>query len=196
MLQGEEIVSNFSKHSVVCFFVLSALAVGCTSNTYSAKENVSSQPTKTQYHDYGRSAVLHFTKASASITEAEKAKLRDIVAKLGRDNIKRIEIASWSDKDFPQAGPDLPKVDRDLADERATNIGSFLKESLDISFLRVRAYSMAETSNWLARMFRTDGAELKSIFAKEEESSMVRDDFNVIVNEGGPSKAVVVFILK
>lgn len=187
-------MNKFSKHSAVCFFVLAALSAGCASNTY--KENVSKASTKTQYHDYGRSAVVNFSRGSANLTEPAKEKLKDIVAKIGADNIKRVEIASWSDKDFPKSGPDLPKADRNLAEQRASSIHDFLKGPLDISFMRIRSYSMAETSNWLARTFRTDGAELKSVFAKEDETPMVRDDFSVILDEGGPSKAVIVFILK
>lgn len=187
-------IKRISKHSAVCFFILAAFGAGCASKDY--KEKSSEKVAKTEYHDYGRSAVIMFSKGKADLTQSEKTKLENIVAAIGVDNIKRVEIASWSDKDFPKAGPDLPKVDKDLADERASKINDLLKGPLDVSMLRIRTYSMAETSNWIARMFRTDEAELKSVFAKEGETPMARDDFNVIMNEGGPSRAVVVFIRK
>lgn len=189
-------MKKLSKHSAVCFFVLAAFSAGCSSESYRTRDNVSEVTSKTQNLDYGRSAVLHFSSGSANLTESEKQKLNDIVTKIGADNIKRVEIASWSDKEFPVTGPDLPKVDRNLAEERASSINSYLKDPMNVTFMRIRTYSMAETSNWLARTFRTDGAELKSVFAKEGETPMVRDDFNVIHNEGGPSKAVVIFIRK
>jgi outer membrane protein OmpA-like peptidoglycan-associated protein len=143
-----------------------------------------------------RNTVISFEAGNADLSDAEKAKLHEIVASIGADNIRRVEVAAWSDKAFPRSGNDLPKGDRDLADKRADNINDYLKKEDDLSFMRIRTYSMAETSNWLARMFRTDEAELKSVFSRENEAPMAREDFNVILNEGGPSKAVVVFIRK
>ena len=143
-----------------------------------------------------KDSVITFTKGSAALSDAEKAKLHEISASIGADNIRRVEVAAWSDKAFPRSGNDLPKADRDLADKRADAINDYLKKEDDLSFMRIRTYSMAETSNWLARMFRTDEAELKSVFSKENEAPMGREDFNTILNEGGPSKAVVVFIRK
>ena len=143
-----------------------------------------------------KNAILTFAAGKADLSDAEKAKLHEIVASIGADNLRRVEVAAWSDKAFPRSGNDLPKADRDLADKRADAINDYLKKEDDLSFMRIRTYSMAETSNWLARMFRTDEAELKSVFSKENEAPMAREDFNTILNEGGPSKAVVVFIRK
>lgn len=189
-------MKKVTKLTAVCFFVLSAFGVGCTSDGYKATENRTYEPVKAASHDYGKSAVLSFNKGSSDLSEPDKEKLRQIISSVGVDNISRVEIASWSDKAFPKTGPDLPKADRNLADARADRIKDFLKDETELSMLRMRKYSMAETSNWLARMFRTDEAELKSVFAKEGETPMVRDDFNVIMNEGGPSKAVLVVIRK
>jgi len=144
----------------------------------------------------GQSIVLDFDSSSADLTDLAKSKLRDAVSVVGADNIRRVEVAAWSDKNFPRTGGDLSKPDRDLADKRADNINDFLKHDLDLSFMRIRTYSMAEGSNWLARMFRTDEAELKSVFAKENEAPMAREDFNAIINQGGPSRAVIVLIRK
>lgn len=196
LIHGGKYMKLINKH--IGILVLLVIGAGCSSDTYRTKtqSNVSDKETKTQNLDYGRSAVLHFTKGSSNLTKNEKNKLKDVVAKIGVDNIKRIEIASWSDKDFPITGLDLPKVDRNLADDRASSIDNFLKDSLGVSVFRIRTYNMAETSNWIARMFRTDEAELKSVFAKQEDAPMARDDYNVILSEGGPSRVVMVFIRK
>ena len=144
-----------------------------------------------------KSAIITFSPGSADLSEADKTKLREIVSGIGASNVKRAEVATWSDLDFPRTGSDLAKEHRKLADKRADNIKDFLKSGdLDLSSLRIKTYSMAETSNWLARMFRTDEAELKSVFSKQNEAPMAREDFNIIMNEGGASKAVVVILRK
>jgi hypothetical protein len=60
----------------------------------------------------------------------------------------------------------------------------------------ITAYNLAEGSNWLARTFRTPEAELDAVFAKKESGSLVREDFDLIHQNGGPSKAVVIFRTK
>jgi hypothetical protein len=142
----------------------------------------------------GHSATLSFPTGVADLSSDSMAKLKDIVAKVGADNIERIELAVWSDKAFPKTGDDLSKADRELADKRADKIEEFLKDSLKVS--DVKDYNMAETSNWLAKAFRTDDAELKSIFAKEANAPLNREEFNLIAEEGGPSKAVAVVIME
>ncbi len=198
---------SISKLTAVCIFALAALGAGCTSSHRANEPDRAAAGTtgmsgaQNELDKYAgrsmeKSTVLSFTKGSAELTDAGRAKLRHIVATIGVDNISRVEIASWSDKNFPMTGNDLAKADKELADERADKVNDFLKDQTDLSTLRIRKYSMAETSNWLARMLRTDEAELKSVFAKEGETPMMRDDFNVIKSDGGPSKAVVVFIRK
>lgn len=187
-------MKRFNK-TAACFFVLAAFIVGCASNRDYAP-NTQTKATKVETHDYGQSAVIRFSPGSADLNDATKAKLRETVATIGLSNISRVEVASWSDKAFPKEGPDLPAVDRQLAEKRAEQIGDFLRQDSDISLLRIRNYSMAETSNWLARMLKTDEAEIKSVFSKQGETPIARGDFNVILNEGGPSKAVVIFIRK
>lgn len=176
--------------------VAGTTAMGAAAGTAAVRDDRMSHDKAATGMQIGKTAVLTFSAGDAAITDAEKAKLHEIVAAIGADNIKRVEVAAWSDKAFPRSGNDLPKGDRDLADRRADNINDYLKKEDDLSFMRIRTYSMAETSNWLARMFRTDEAELKSVFSRENEAPMAREDFNTILNEGGPSKAVLVFIRK
>lgn len=145
-------------------------------------------------HAYDRSQVISFEPRSAVLSEAQKTKLRNLVTSLGDDKIDRIEVAVWSDKAFPRAGTDLSKADRDLAEARIKNINRVLTDDTDISRMDITNYNMAESSNWLARTFRTDDAELKSVFAKETRAPMHREDFNLIYREGAPSKAVLVLV--
>ena len=137
-----------------------------------------------------------FNANSVDLSSADQAKIRSLVNNIGTDKVDRIEIAAWSDKAFPKTGSDLAKEDRELADRRASKIHDFLRSDLNISALKIKRFNMAETSNWLARAFRTDGAELKSIFAKNNAAPMARMDFNIISREGAPSRAVIVVVQK
>lgn len=139
-----------------------------------------------------RTVTLSFQTSVADLSADGQAKLRELVAGIASGDIDRVEVAVWSDQAFPKTGDDLPKADRDLADNRIDKVKDFLKDTLDVG--SVKAYNMAETSNWLARTFRTDDAELKSVFGKEGSTPVARDDFNHIVKEGGPSKAVAILI--
>jgi hypothetical protein len=132
----------------------------------------------------------NFTMGSSELSAADQASLQGLIMRTGTDNIARIEIAAWSDQDFPKGETDLAKDDIDLAGRRLNAVRDYITSQA--SGVRVRTYNMAESSNWLARTFRTDQAELKSIFAKNASAPMARKDFNLIKSDGGPSKAVVV----
>jgi len=183
------------------------LAFGITSSALAADYDSTSQmasPNKMmgtsesdiQKHATDRSVTLMFDKGSANLSAASQESLRNLVTTIGMANISRAEVAAWSDKDFPRTGSDLAKADRDLADQRVTKINDYLKSNLNFSAMNIKNFNMAETSNWLARTFRTDEAELKSVFSKEAVAPMARADFNVMVREGAPMKAVVVFVRK
>lgn len=198
---------NYNKRIASIFCIIAALAVGSTAGAWGKDAKSKTSPTSTynktgtsekdvQKHAYDRSAVLTFDVGSATLSEADKAKIRDLAANIGHDQISKIEIAAWSDKPFPKGSSDLSKADQDLAEKRSNNINKFVKDELNVSGMKTTEYNMAETSNWLARMMRTDEAELKSVFAKEESAPMARADFNFIASEGAPSKAVVVLVPK
>jgi outer membrane protein OmpA-like peptidoglycan-associated protein len=164
-----------------------------TSHDKSGRSKMSSNDI--QKHMYDRSAVISFEPGKSDLTQANQAKLQDLVSKLGGgDKIGRVEVAAWSDKEFPRTGKDLPDSDQDLAEKRGEAIQDYLKNSLSIS--RVKNFNMAETSNWLARVFRTDDAEIKSVFSKDMNAPMAREDFNLISKNGAPSRAVVVLVPK
>lgn len=198
-------MNKIAQAVAVTSFVFAAFSTGCSSGAYrsqaetkarsnQAAANSAAQAGKS--YSQGKSTVVNFDPGHSDLSDAAKLRLRDIVTTLGVTDISRVEVASWSDKAFPKSGPDLSKSDVDLADKRASSIENFLKKDLDLSTLRIRDYNMAETSNWMARTFRTDESELKSVFSKDSEAPVAREDFNIIMTEGGPNRAVIVFIRK
>ncbi|MBY0314748.1 MAG: hypothetical protein K2Q26_04475 [Bdellovibrionales bacterium] len=139
------------------------------------------------------SATVDFEKGSATLSPSEKQELRDLITSTkAKNKIDKVSIAVWSDQERPVRG-DLSAADRKLADQRKEAIKDAI-EGIDDD-LSVKAYSMAEGTNWLARTFNTRDAELDSVFAKKD-AEIRREDFKVFKNDGGPSKAVVVLKTK
>lgn len=165
-------------------------------DTRAGTQDMSATPGTAASAANDRSVVIRFPKGQAALSQEDQNKLRNLISSIGADNIERIEVASWSDHAFPRTGSDLPKPDRDLAEQRASRIHDFLKSQENISGMRIKKFNMAETSNWLARTMRTEDAELKSVFAKEGTTPVNRADFNYIMKEGAPSEAVVVVVRK
>lgn len=188
-------MKTISKQTVAVLCAIATIGLASTGGAWGTKAK-STSTTETQQHTYGRSAIISFDAGSSALSENDRKLVRDLIQKVGSENISRIEVAAWSDKAFPLTGSDLPKDDRDLAEQRAAHTQDFITEDMNISTLKVSKYNMAETSNWLARTFRTDEAELKSVFAKQAVAPMARADFNVIYKEGAPSKAVVIVVRK
>jgi hypothetical protein len=181
--------------SMKIFFIMACTILLLGSNNIACAHNKASQSSKmSEKHKYDRSAVLNFAPGKSQLTQADMDALDNLVNNAGRGNVDRIEIAAWSDKEFPKTGNDLAKGDTDLADDRIDAIKDYVKNNLSVSSFKT--FNMAETSNWLARTFRTDNAELKSVFSKDMSVPMAREDFNIIKNDGAPSKAVIVAVQK
>lgn len=135
---------------------------------------------------------LNFEPGSAAINPRDMEQLQTMVSSHssgGGTSDQQLQVAVWSDKSLPMNGKELPRADRDLAKKRIRAVQS----ALDNQAATVKTYNMADRSNWLARMFSTKQAELQSAFAKNESADVRREDFNLIRQEGGPSKAVVIF---
>ncbi len=185
----------FSKKLPMSLWVFSffIIASACAHEAPMNK-SVATSDTEVDIHNYGRSVVLHFTKGSSQLKIGEQIKLQEVVNNVGADNIDKIELAVWSDKAFPRTGKSLPKSDLDLANSRIDRVKDFLKDHM--SAPSIKAYNMADTSNWLAKAFRTDDAEIKSVFSKDASVPMERQDFNTIARDGAESLAVVVIVRK
>jgi hypothetical protein len=138
-------------------------------------------------------ATITFDSNSAVLTDSDKAALRTVVEKArSKGTLSEVTVASWSDKKLPKQGQTLADEDRDLAVSRSGAIADYLKNVLMVK-ADVDSYNMAETSNWMARTFRTSDAELKSQFSKQSAQTPVTNaEFQIIKNEGAPGEAIVV----
>jgi hypothetical protein len=138
-----------------------------------------------------KSAVLSFPEGGHTLSSGDLTKLNQTIKDAKAQGwIVKVEIAAWSDKNHPSSG-DLPKVDRTLAQRRISAIRSALRQ--DLGHWKIsKAFNMAENSNWLARRLHTANADLDAVFLKDRADELARDDFNLIREEGAPSKAVVI----
>ncbi len=156
------------------------------------RESMANMPMK-QGHNY---EVIQFKKGSAELTAASKNSLKKLVdnAKASGHEISESYLAVWSDKKFPMGknAKDLPKKDQELVEKRIEAINNYMSETLQLS--KAETFNMAEKSNWFARAFNTDEAELKSLFSQQGAPAKVdSNEFKIVKSKGGPMKAVILF---
>lgn len=145
-------------------------------------------------HTLGPSTTISFEAGRAVLTKESETKLKNFVKEARKSGtINEVQVAVWSDNPAPRKGEELSKSDRELAENRARAIEHCLKRH---KVADVDSYNMAERASWLARMFNTDAAELKSEIGRGQEASMSKEEFQVFKINGEPSKAVVLAILE
>lgn len=136
--------------------------------------------------------VVKFKKGDTTLSQQDKQSLRKFIDNArAQGDIDTIHVVSWADQPFPKGQKDeLSDAQKDLAQKRSDAISSFLKDELKAS--DVETYSMAEKSNWFARAFDTNEAELKSLFSQQGAPSIEPQEFRLVKGQGGPMKSVVV----
>lgn len=135
--------------------------------------------------------VIHFAQGRYLLSRADRQRLGDLI-ETGNVNMQvdQVKVAAWSDKAFPvQTGIKLNDHDRALAESRAQSVDRYLRNEYQIS--NIQSYNMAENSNWLARAFNTQDAELKSLFSKEAAGPITNDDFDIIKDNGDAGSVVI-----
>lgn len=161
------------------------LAMGCSHSPKSSQE----QTRVTQDNTMLKSEVVTFEKGSAELTSSSKQAIQSLVDSTRQfGTIDEAEIAVWSDRDTP-VDADLADADRKLAQQRIDALSSYLGT---LNVTEVESYNMAERSNWLARIFNTDDAEVKSEYARADSNALNDEELRVIRERGAPSKAVIV----
>lgn len=147
----------------------------------------------TDVHKVGRNTSVSFETGSAVLTQDSKKELADVIAKSRTEGkIDEVQVAAWSDNPVPRNGEELSKSDQKLAEKRAEAVKEYLKNSLKVS--DVDSYNMAERASFVARMFNSTDAELKTELSRGGDVS--REEFQVFKDNGKPSKAVVLVVMK
>lgn len=166
-----------------------AVSLLCLSSLAAAKGN------KTGERKGFESTVITFESGQSTLYADDLTKIKNTLARAeAAGKVGVVEIAVWSDKDYPVSGA-LSKEDRQLADTRTYALKEALHKDLTAGKW-IKAYNMADGGNWLTRTLNTSEAELDSVFAKDDSTSVGREDFDLIKREGGPGKAVVIVEVK
>lgn len=136
--------------------------------------------------------IIRFTPGQYTLSRADRTRLGDLIES-GNNNmhVDRVKVAAWSDHAFPANNQKLNDKDRAIAESRLQSIDRYLRNEYQIS--DIEGFNMAERSNWLARAFNTQDAELKSLFSKDNAGPISNDDFNII-KENGDAGSVVILI--
>lgn len=147
--------------------------------------------------DYAKThdvTVVEFDEASARLSQDGQDRIRKIVDTAKRTGkIDTVYVAAWSDKPFPlDARQDLPESDQVLARRRGDGVSDFLRMGLDVKVVKI--FNMARGTTWLAKLFNTEDAEIKKVFAGEESKLPTKERLEIqsIRNNGKPGVAVVV----
>lgn len=138
------------------------------------------------------SAVISFDKGVSQLSADQKKQISELIGKAPKkgDDFD-MGIAAWADQPFPAGNKSLSADQRDLAQKRINAIEDYVSE---VSYAGdVDTFNMARRSNWLARLFNTETAELKSMFSKRDDStSLLKDKYQAFKDKGDSQKAVLV----
>jgi len=137
-------------------------------------------------------ATVNFEDKSANVSSTEEMTLKSLV-KSSRDDgkIEKVIIAVWSDKDLPVNKKSLSGDERRLADKRAEQVKTILK---DAGVTEIETYTMADKANWFENVFNMSDAKVKKGVAGKgmPKDPKYRKIANVLKDKGGASKAVVI----
>lgn len=137
--------------------------------------------------------VLKFEKGASALTQDQKTELSGLFkdSKLAGKELD-VTMAVWADEPMPAKGKSLSDTQRSLADRRIKSIKEYVK-SMKLDLDDLDSFSMAESSNWMARTFNTEGAQLKNQVAKKSKNDdLMQTKYKVIKSDGDVQKAVIV----
>lgn len=141
-----------------------------------------------------KSASIEFSENAHTLTSAQKEMIKEKISGLkNKGSDYNIGIAGWSDQPYPGKEAELSEEAQDLASKRIEAVENYITDELNFEG-SISTYNMAQQANWLARMFDTEGAELRSVFAKDAKVSddTLRERFKAYQEVGGEKKVALV----
>ncbi len=197
-------IQNIKKRTLLTFVMPLALLIcgpaDAKGKTSAAKEAVnetaqSIEQTLDLRNQVIRKGNLHagsvtFSEGSALLSDEAQEKLREVYnSAMAAGKIDDIQVSVWSDSNLPNSSKiELSKNEKELATRRGNEIKKFLEETVKTP--SVQTFSMAEHANWIARLFNTDSAELKSSLARRSDKTSEAKFY--FLRDGGPSTAMIV----
>jgi len=135
---------------------------------------------------------LEFAVGSSQLSVDQKEKIRLTMSGVGAKD--EVRIAAWADKAWSAESKEnkFNKADKELAEQRGKAIKDYIASNFPKT--KVEVVTMTEEPGFFARVFNTDEAEVKSIFAKKGDQGTHERNLDTIAvrDKGGPSKAVMI----
>lgn len=160
-------INNFFPKSGAITALLAALSVvtvvGCSSTS---KDEVATGETKAAataaaHMDRNRVVTVEFNRGQQGLSANATAEIEKALREARmHGEIDNVDVAVWSDMQYPAEGKTLPKSQVDLADARAKNLEKFIDRIEPKS--DVKTYNMAKQPNAFQKWVSTRDAEVKS----------------------------------
>lgn len=152
---------------VLAAAAMTGLAIGCA---HKEKTEVVEAPVVSQTEqaaaELDRNVVsnVSFVKGQRGVSLSAAEQIDKAIAearKLGEIDV--IDVAVWSDMEYPGKGRDLPSRQVDLASDRGSNIEKYIDKKAPSASVKV--HNMAKQPSALARLVDTKDAKLKQQLA-------------------------------
>lgn len=138
------------------------LAFGCSST-----DKVATTDSGTTYREtakekkQARVATVDFDRGTPRLGTKEKQELNALIADArAKGKIAEVKVLAWGDADYAGEGRKAPSSQIDLADARAKNIRTYIRDSLN--FTDIDSHNMAERPGLMSKLFKTEDYELKT----------------------------------
>lgn len=106
-------------------------------------------------------STINFAKGRQVLTAQAAQEIQSAIAEARKmGEIKSIDVAVWSDQEYPKHGAELPRREVSLADERAENIEKLIDSASPEA--SVKTYNMAKEPNAFQKWVETRDAYLKT----------------------------------
>ncbi|MGZ3706651.1 MAG: hypothetical protein ACXVA8_11525, partial [Bdellovibrionota bacterium] len=111
-------------------------------------------------------AEIDFRRGSAALTEADREKLRGVLARaLARAPLRQVKIIAWADQEYPtKDAPNLPPAARKLAEKRAQGIDQAIKALGGVPESKTRKITMATRPKTLDSLLHESEYRIKTSF--------------------------------
>lgn len=169
----------------------SLLTIGCAHpTTHKVADDVRAAKEVEAASQLNRSVVssVTFAKGQNGLSPAAASEIQKALSdarKIGK--IKTVEVAVWSDMEYPKKGNALPKTQINLASARAKNVEKLIDQVEPSS--SVKTFNMAKQPNAFQKWVDTRDAHVKQKLA----ASGITSDYND-GHSGDRSSSALVFI--
>lgn len=140
------------------------MALSCSStdkNKVTTTDSDASYRQAAKEKKHARVATVDFDRGTPRLGMKEKQELNALIEDArSKGKIAEVKVLAWGDQDYSGEGRTAPSSQIDLADARAKNIRTYIRDSLN--FRDIDSHNMAERPGVMSKLFKTEDYELKT----------------------------------